>query len=249
MSLPPGSSESGLQIVVPEPGKLRMRKLIGRSRRVATGKYPSWKMGRLMHWESFQEAKVFRLLDACPGIRKFTEQPVLIRYLDGDTWREHVPDVAFCTYHDALAVLEVKSSLDRHREEALERAEILRPKLAELGVFYGVVLQEQLDEGLALANARLLLKRGSVDAEDSDRDQLQQMVPERGEVAAESLTGRRLSANYALCVASSMAIRGHLSINWSTARFSPLAFSALRDSNKEESLSWLLQAFGVSRRS
>ena len=116
-----------------------------------------------------------------------------------------------------------------------------------MGVFYGVALQEQLDEGLALANARLLLRRGSADAVHSDHDHLLQMVADRGEVAAESLTGRRLNANYALCVASSMALRGHLSINWSTARISPLAFSPLRDSNKEESLSWLLQALGVSK--
>lgn len=247
LRLPFGTSELGIELIMPDVGKIRVRKLIGRSRRVATGKYPSWKLNRLLHWESSQEAKVLRLLDACPGIKRFAEQPFLIRYLQGDTWRQHVPDVAFCTYHDDLAVLEIKSTVDKGRDEALERADVLRPKFAALGVFYGVVLQERLDAGLALANARLLLRRGATQAIQSDHEQVIQMVADQGEIDAEDLTGRRLSANYALCVASSMALRGHLSINWSTARHSPLVFSSLRENNNEESLSWLLQAFGVSR--
>jgi len=247
LSVPKGSTEIGLELVMPEGGKTRVRKLIGRSRRVATGKYPSWKLGRLVHWESSQEAKVFRLLDACPGIKKFAEQPFLIRYLHGESWRQHVPDAAFCAYHGGLAVIEIKSSLDKGRHEALERAEILGPRFAAMGVFYGVVLQEHLDAGLALANARLLLRRGSQQALQSDHEQVIQMVADQREIAAEDLTGRRLDANYALCVASSMVLRGHLSVNWSTARHSPLVFSSLRENNQQESLSWVLQVFGVSR--
>lgn len=247
LSLPHGSYELGLELVMPEVGMVRVRKLIGRSRRVATGKYPSWKMKRLMHWESSQEAKVFRLLDACPGIALFAEQPFTVRFRERDTWHLHVPDVAFCTHHGGLAVLEVKSILDKGRDEALERANVLRPMFAALGVFYGVVMQEQIDTGLALANARLLVRRGSWEVVPSDHEQICQLVADQGEVAIEELSGRRLSANYALSAASSMVLRGRLSVNWSTARYQPLMISSLHEKNDEESLTWLLQAFGVSR--
>ena len=52
-------------------------------------------MDRLVHWESRLESKVFRLLDVCQAVERFSEQPFTIHYLSDESWRSHVPDVAF----------------------------------------------------------------------------------------------------------------------------------------------------------
>jgi hypothetical protein len=36
----------------PEEGEQRMKEIVNRSNTRATGKYPSWKMGRMMQWET-----------------------------------------------------------------------------------------------------------------------------------------------------------------------------------------------------
>ncbi len=51
-----------------------MRRIVMRSRARATGKYPSWKAGRMVQWESINELNAFRILDAMPEVSTFTER-------------------------------------------------------------------------------------------------------------------------------------------------------------------------------
>jgi len=44
---------SGIRsILLPKPGQMRSRNVVSRSNARSTGKYPSWKMGRMIHWEA-----------------------------------------------------------------------------------------------------------------------------------------------------------------------------------------------------
>ncbi len=67
-----------LELIYPEAGKLRSRRVVSRSRARATGKFPSWKMGRMIQWESINELNAYRRLDATPGANAFYEQPLMI---------------------------------------------------------------------------------------------------------------------------------------------------------------------------
>lgn len=88
------SAENGvLEIIPPSANTGRARTVVSRSRSRPTGKYPSWKTGRMVEWESHNELNALRLLDADPNIRTFREQPLTIRYaLDGEV-HLHFPDV------------------------------------------------------------------------------------------------------------------------------------------------------------
>lgn len=189
IQLPTTIATLGLQIVLPVRGQLRARKLIGRSRRVMTGKYPSWKMGRMMHWESRVEAKVLRLLDACPAVERFAEQPFTLLYLQEGRWRAHVPDVVVQTVQGDRWILEVKSDKDPRLEEALHRAEILKPRLNSFGIKYAVVHQHAIDAGSSLLNAKCLLRFGRGEPRAKAHQAFIDLIAAKGELSRSDLVG------------------------------------------------------------
>ena len=65
-------------VIFPEPGELRSRRVVSRSNSRSAGKFPSWKMKRMLHWESIHELNAFRLLDCDPDVTCFSEQPCQI---------------------------------------------------------------------------------------------------------------------------------------------------------------------------
>lgn len=76
-----------------EPKFTPIRPVVSRSRCRPTGKYPSWKAGRMLEWETVGELNAFRLLDCDPGVTRFSEQPCEILYVvDGESKR-HYPDI------------------------------------------------------------------------------------------------------------------------------------------------------------
>ncbi len=238
-------AQLGIRLELPREGEVRARKLISRSRRVMTGKYPSWKIGRLVHWESRLESKAFRLLDICPGVVTFAEQPLTIHYLKDGHWFCHVPDVAFFTTEGTLWILEIKSKLDRSLVEAVEREAMIAPRLKCLGMNYAVVREADILAGRSVATASLLMRFGrSPGSANSDRSLLQ-LVDERASVNRTELIGQAYDGRHAIHTAASLVIRGEISLNWHEADLLPMKFQKLRGNNAEESLSWLRRALGV----
>jgi len=78
-----------LRIVFASAEQVRSRRVVTRSRFRPTGKYPSWKMERMLQWESMNELNAFRLLDCDPRVTVFAEQPCEIVYVDGAETRHH----------------------------------------------------------------------------------------------------------------------------------------------------------------
>ncbi len=83
---------SKIEIIFPKDGKIRSRKVVKRSNARNTGKYPSWKMKRMMQWESVHEGNAMRILDATPSVTSFTEQPCEITYTLNGIQHRHYPD-------------------------------------------------------------------------------------------------------------------------------------------------------------
>lgn len=52
--------------------------IVNRSNSKATGKYPSWKLQRMVQWASVAELNAFRILDANPLVASFQENPFII---------------------------------------------------------------------------------------------------------------------------------------------------------------------------
>ncbi|MFY2763533.1 hypothetical protein [Arenimonas sp. MALMAid1274] len=240
-------AQLGLKIELPDLGTLRARKLVIRSRRLMTGKYPSWKMGRQVHWESRLESKVFRLLDVCPGVTKFGEQPFTIHYFINGIWRAHVPDVAFLTYDGKLWILEIKSNLDRNIQQAIIRAALISPRLKCLGINYMVARQTLIEAGASVENASSLVRFGRAPGSGIAEKKILDLVSERSNLSRANLIGHALDGRHAFHTAANLAMRGDVSLNWADANREPLQLQTLRDTNAEESLSWLQRALGATR--
>ena len=241
------TEQLGLRIELPASGEIRIRKLISRSRRVMTGKYPSWKVGRLVHWESRLESAVFRLLDVCPGVATFSEQPFTIFYLDEGSWHAHVPDVAVLTFDGRILILEIKSCRDRALAGAIRRAALIAPRLRCLGLNYAIALEPAIKAGTSLLNAETLVRAGRGFSTAKADEAMRGLVIERSSVSQSDLIGLVVDQRRAFHTAAGLVMRGDLSLNWCDANSKPLRILRLTENNHEESLSWLQRALGVIR--
>src|ERR1039458_2687908 len=146
-------------IVFPESGQLRSRKVVSRSRAHPTGKYPSWKMGRMVQWESENELNAFRLFDCDPDVTSFHEQPCEVMYiLDGQA-RSHYPDI-LVEKDGGTEVREVKPESEAEKPEVVTRTPLLIQGLPLWGYGYRVVLAKDLAMQPLEANDCFLLGFG-----------------------------------------------------------------------------------------
>lgn len=240
----------GIRIDPPTGDLVRVRELISRSRAIATGKYPSWKKpDRLLQWESQEEAKAFRLLDACPAVCRFAEQPCTIWYLDAGIWKFHIPDIAFETAFGGRGFIEVKSAQDPSLADAKVRQHILTPRLGALGYAYILSHQAALDAGLSLENARFLIRHGRSEPDANAHLQLMNMLQGGARISVNEIRELNLGGQRPVCTATSLALRGYLALNWEQLNNCPVSFSIPDTINMKESLLWLLRALGVFNQS
>jgi hypothetical protein len=203
---------SGIRsILFPIPGQMRSRKVVSRSNARSAGKYPSWKMGRMMHWESSNELNAFRLLDCDPNVTSYSEQPCQITYVMDGVERIHYPDILVTTT-GGIQLWEVKPQSNALEPEVLARAAFLSRVLPRWGYEYRTLLAEDLASQPRLGNANLLLSLGKRAVSDCEWEDVRRtMAEEESLVWSEACAG-----NYGpkgreiLC---SLVLRGALSID------------------------------------
>lgn len=148
-----------VKINFPKDGKVRSRKVVSRSNARNTGKYPSWKMQRMMQWESTHEGNAMRILDASPHVIAFHEQPCEIIYTLNGEQRRHYPDFMVIEDH-RREFWEVKTEENANSTEVAERTAFLTEFLPEYGYSYRVVFAEMLAKQPRLDNVKRLNKLG-----------------------------------------------------------------------------------------
>lgn len=201
--------EPTIQITFPKDGKVRSRKVVKRSNARNTGKYPSWKMKRMMQWESVHEGNAMRILDATPNVISFVEQPCEIIYTLNNTRHRHYPDLMVIT-NNHREFWEVKTESDANNPEVAERTAFLTQALPEYGYSYRVVFAEVLAKQPRLDNVKRLNKLGRrpvsiIDAERIRRLFIHEPVISWG--AFEQQPHERL------CMISRLILEGKLNID------------------------------------
>jgi hypothetical protein len=168
-----------IRIELPKQGQLRSRKVVTRSRARFTGKYPSWKMQRMVQWESSGELKVFKLLDCDPEVKSFHEQPFTIHYQLGGRWRRHYPDILIERDH-SMEVWEVKAGHEALLPEFEERSKLLQTELPKHGFRYRVIASTDFDDPGRLTHAEILLRFGRSQITLFDRELLRRLSAKGG---------------------------------------------------------------------
>lgn len=174
-----GSNKTISSIVFPEAGQLRSRKVVSRSRARPAGKYPSWKMRRMVQWESENELNAFRLLDCDPNVTRFNEQPCEITYaLDGQA-RRHYPDILI-EKNGRKELWEVKNEAQAQEPEVVARTTLLMQGLPRWGYTYRVVLAKDLAMQPRQGNACVLLGFGRRAATNCEQEFIRQALKQDG---------------------------------------------------------------------
>lgn len=184
-----------LSIAYPQDGKLRARKVISRSKARPTGKYPSWKLGRMVHWESPHELNAFRLLDANPAVIGFHEQPLVIRFiLDGEEhW--HYPDV-LVELGVTRELWEIKPANEAAAPDVVARTRLLERELPHKGFIYRMVIGEDMAREPRLSTVLTLLKHGRQQISMLEQEQVRLVFESNKEItwaAAENELGSNRS--------------------------------------------------------
>lgn len=160
-----------LSINKPQSDEARARKVVSRSNYRPTGKYPSWKMQRHVHWESHNELNAFRLLDANPLVLRFHEQPFEILYeIEGEQHR-HFPDVLVETRF-GKELWEIKPLQWLLTDKQRSRAALMVAELPRYDFQYRPVVAEDLRQATRLDTATTLLQWGRQDISLVDRERL-----------------------------------------------------------------------------
>lgn len=198
-------------ILFPDPGQMRSRKVVSRSNARSAGKYPSWKMGRMMHWESSHELNAFRLLDCDPNVTSYREQPCQILYIMDGVERIHYPDILVTTPQEKQ-LWEVKPRSNAAQPGILARTALLSQLLPSWGYNYRTVWAEDLLRQPRLGNANLLLSLGKRPVSDCEWEDVRRtMAEQRAMVWSEACTGNYgRKGREILC---SLVLRGVLTID------------------------------------
>jgi hypothetical protein len=200
-----------LDIRINFPDDVRSRKVVTRSRARPTGKYPSWKAGRMLQWESAHELNAFRILDADPEVRTFREQPCVIRYPLAGESRIHYPDV-LVESGSCLELWEIKPAVDAAKTDVAERTRVLAEGLPGLGYGYRLQTAEDLAREPRLSNALALLKFGRAPAPALTRERLRRMAEMSGGIPWGAVVSGSLGPGMR-ATACRLALEGVLSFN------------------------------------
>lgn len=191
----------------------RYKKVVTRSRGRPTGKYPSWKNGRLMQWESHHEANAFRLLDCDPAVISFSEQPCLVKYVLNGVTHNHVPDI-LVFYRGRKELWEIKSDQDTTRPDIKTRTLCLQRGLPLLGYDYRVVSASELAAEPMTSTRISILRFGRDLISEFEIEAIRRELLKSGHLT----WGNACSGNYGArgrTVISRLLLEGRLALDWS----------------------------------
>lgn len=168
---------TSIEINFPVNGKIRSRKVVSRSNARNSGKYPSWKMQRMMQWESSHEGNAMYILDATPQVIAFNEQPCEIIYTLNGEKRRHYPDL-MVNEKNNCEFWEVKTQRDANEPAVTERTEFLTKILPAYGYGYRMVLAETLAMQPRLDNVKRLNKLGRQTVPQLEKEKIRRLFLE-----------------------------------------------------------------------
>ena len=196
------------ELIFPENGQVRARKVATRSRSRTKGKLPSWKAGRMLEYESINERNVFIHLEVDPTVLLVGEQPCRILYMDSGVRKVHYPDV-LVSFRTHKEFWEIKSAAEANDSDILHRTQVMR-QLSSLGYGYRLAIAEEFSVQPRLQNSAKLLQFGQRPVAPHEREALRVYLAEHGTItwleASVGLLGTR--SREVLC---RLVMEGHLS--------------------------------------
>lgn len=200
-----------LKIIYPTGKNIRSRRIISRSRSVPTGKYPSWKLGRMVYWESKHERDAFKLLDASPLVLSYMEQPLQIRYLMDGIEYVHYPDM-LVHYSAYKELWEVKPNEDSLDDELIVRTRLLTELLPAFGFRYRLIYGSDLMRIPRLSNVNTLLRFGRPEVTEVQRELVRNVLTSVSSIPWGTASQGELGPN-GCAILARLFLEGYLTFN------------------------------------
>lgn len=143
----------------PPSARLRAREPISRSFGMIRGKFPSRKMGRMIHWESQLERDAVFLFEFSPGVVMYREQPLTTHYmLDGKT-RRYTPDFELTLSSGEVILIEIKPAEKLLDPDENRRFKRIHEHFANSAQPFRILTDREIRQSDALLeNLRLLMR-------------------------------------------------------------------------------------------
>ncbi|HWW05902.1 TnsA endonuclease N-terminal domain-containing protein [Collimonas sp.] len=137
----------------------RAREPIGRSFGLVRGKFPSRKIGRMVHWESQLERDAVKLFEFSSGISAYREQPMRVYYGHDGKTRRYTPDFEITLHTGEIQFIEVKplqKTLDPQESARLAR---IQDHFDQNGNTLRVITEVDIRQKQLLENLDVLFRR------------------------------------------------------------------------------------------
>lgn len=200
-----------IQSVTLAPADELARKVVTRSKARCTGKWPSWKAGRMTQWESLNERHAFVLLDCDTRVRTYREQPAIIQYeIAGHNFR-HFPDV-LVSYQDHEEFLEIKPAKQALDPEVQSRTALMERELPRFGYRYRLLLAEELALQPRLDTCSYLARHGRQPIHAHAREWARRMFAQEGHLCWNDIQVGALGAR-GVALACRLVLEGSVTLD------------------------------------
>lgn len=163
------------------PEGSRAREVKTRSKQRASGAIPSFRMSRMIHWESTGERCAIKILDADASVLYLAEQPCVVRYRMGGAVHRHYPDL-LVRRKATQTLVEIKTRADALSPEVARRTALMHRELPRFGYAYQVLIAEDLERQPRMKNVEFVLRHGRRDLTVTEREELRRFMVRRTSV-------------------------------------------------------------------
>ena len=200
-----------IQSVTLAPADELARKVVTRSKARGTGKWPSWKAGRMTQWESTNERQAFILLDCDSRVRTYREQPAVIQYVVAGRSFRHYPDV-WVSYLDHEEFLEIKPAKQALDPEVQTRTALMERELPHFGYRYRLLQAEELALQPRLNTCSYLARHGRQPIHAHARELARRMFTQNGHLCWSDIQGGALGTR-GVPLACRLILEGNVSLD------------------------------------
>lgn len=116
------------------------------------GKFPSLKVGRMIHWESLLERDAIMMFEFSPGVASFREQPFSTHYFFEGRMRRYTPDFELTFQSGRVQLIEVKPWTKLQNLDVRRRFEAIKSHYSSSGLAFALLDDKQIRRQPLLKN-------------------------------------------------------------------------------------------------
>ena len=137
---------------------MKSRKVVTRSGRNFRGYFPSWKLRRMVEWESQIERDAILLFEFSCGVVSYQEQPELIQYESEGEIHRYYPDFEVVLKSGEIIHFEVKPASKLKSPELIKKLIAIKHHYDRLGLDFRILSDDQIRVNPRLNNLMHLTK-------------------------------------------------------------------------------------------